>query len=116
MGLTAHEEDGCFTVHSALRNFPNLEPFVVEWDFPLFKNRDDLNPNSLKKAGQKITSSQVIEIVKRRMPQGYPRKELTEAIVAELDVAKSTAYRRIEMLINNNTFSLTRDYVFVNQK
>ena len=116
MGLTAHEEDGCFTVHSALRNFPNLEPFVVEWDFPLFKNRDDLNPNSLKKAGQKITSSQVIEIVKRRMPQGHPRKELTEAIVAELDVAKSTAYRRIEMLINNNTFSLTRDYVFVNQK
>jgi hypothetical protein len=47
MILTPHEEDGCFTVTSILRNLPQLPEFVVGWDFPLMRVAGDLNPDAL---------------------------------------------------------------------
>jgi hypothetical protein len=35
--LTPHEEPGCFTVTSILRNLPQLPEFVVEWAYPAMK-------------------------------------------------------------------------------
>jgi hypothetical protein len=32
-----------------------MESFVVEWNFPLFQRRNDLDPVALKKPGSKVT-------------------------------------------------------------
>lgn len=47
--LTPHEEQGCFTVTSILRNLPQLPEFVVEWDYPVMKLAGDLNPDALRR-------------------------------------------------------------------
>jgi len=47
--LTPHEELGCFTVTSILRNLPQLPEFVVGWDFPLMRLAPDLNPDALRR-------------------------------------------------------------------
>lgn len=49
--LTEHEEDGCYTVDSTVRNFGTPEPFVVKMDFPLFRRTKELDPKKLKRAG-----------------------------------------------------------------
>jgi hypothetical protein len=46
--LTEHAVDGCYSVETTLRNLPPQEPFVLEWDFPLMVERDDLDPTDLK--------------------------------------------------------------------
>jgi len=47
--LTPHEEQGCFTVTSILRNLPQLPEFVVEWDYPVMRLAADLNPEALRR-------------------------------------------------------------------
>jgi hypothetical protein len=47
--LTPHEEPGCFTVTSILRNLPQLDEFVVEWDYPLMRLAPELNPEALRR-------------------------------------------------------------------
>jgi hypothetical protein len=47
--LTPHEEQGCFTVTSILRNLPQLPEFVVEWAYPTMKLAADLNPEALRR-------------------------------------------------------------------
>ena len=102
MGLTAHEEDSCFTVHSALRNFPGRDAFVVEWDFPLFKIREELDPNKLKKHGQKINDGSIIHLVKERSSEGIARSNLVEILQTEHKIAQRTAYRKIDDLIRKD--------------
>jgi hypothetical protein len=50
MVLTPHEEEDCFTVSTILRNLPPLGEFVVQWDFPLLRPVNDLDPSSLRRA------------------------------------------------------------------
>jgi len=47
--LTPHEEQGCFTVTSILRNLPQVPEFVVEWEYPVMKLAADLNPEALRR-------------------------------------------------------------------
>ena len=44
LNLTAHEQEDCYTLEASLRNFPQLDPFVVRWEFPLFVRDDSLDP------------------------------------------------------------------------
>ena len=47
--LTAHEEEGCYTVEaSILRNFPEFDPYVLQWECPLMNPNYDLDPERLK--------------------------------------------------------------------
>ena len=55
LNLTAHEQEDCYTLEASLRNFPQLDPFVVRWEFPLFVRDDSLDPAALKKVGTKAT-------------------------------------------------------------
>ena len=48
--FTRHEEDGAFTVEPILRNFQQVDPFVVRWNFPVFEIAPDLNPGDLKQS------------------------------------------------------------------
>jgi hypothetical protein len=47
--LTPHEEMDCFTVTPVLRNLPQVEEFVVQWEFPLMRVAADLNPEALRR-------------------------------------------------------------------
>jgi len=49
--FTKHEEEGAFTVDMVLRNLPPVEPFVVRWEWPLFRREESLDPSKLKQAG-----------------------------------------------------------------
>jgi len=46
--MTPHQHPGCYVIESSLRNLPGKDPFVVEWEFPLFLLRDDLCVDDLK--------------------------------------------------------------------
>jgi RecA-family ATPase len=47
--LTPHEEPDCFTVSTVLRNLPQVDEFVVEWDYPVMRLAADLNPEALRR-------------------------------------------------------------------
>jgi hypothetical protein len=46
--MTRHEKEGAFVVESILRNHPPIEPFVVEWKYPIFERNQILDPEALK--------------------------------------------------------------------
>jgi hypothetical protein len=46
--MTEHEEEGCLTVSSVLRNFAERPDFVVKWTFPVMRRAHDLDPGKLK--------------------------------------------------------------------
>lgn len=48
--LTEHVEEGCYVLETTLRNFPPQPPFVVQWNFPIFVERPDLDPADLKRS------------------------------------------------------------------
>ncbi len=64
--LTPHETENCYGVNFTVRNLPPVEPITVEWRFPLFVARDDLDPASLRKK------------------QGAPRRHTAEKLLALL--------------------------------
>lgn len=51
--LTPHEEPECFTVSTVLRNLPQVDEFVVEWDYPLMRLAPELNPGALRRPQSK---------------------------------------------------------------
>ena len=95
MGLTAHEEDGCYTVHSALRNFAGKEPFVVEWNFPLFSLREDLDAGKLKRHGQKISAGKILAEITHT---GIDPKDFVPSMAAKHDISERTVYRMLKTL------------------
>lgn len=46
--MTKHEKDGAFSVEPILRNHPPIRPFVIDWNFPLMKRDDTLDPAKLR--------------------------------------------------------------------
>jgi hypothetical protein len=46
--LRPHEEDGCIVLEAAVRSFKPVEPLVLQWEFPLWTPREDMNPAELK--------------------------------------------------------------------
>lgn len=98
MGLTAHEEDDCFTVHTALRNFPGIAPFVVKWEFPLFTIEEGLNPNNLKRHNQKISGGMIIKMLEKE-PGGMKSQQIVDALTGEdCDASEKTIRNKISML------------------
>jgi len=46
--LREHEQENCIVLESAVRSFKPVEPLVLEWNFPLWTPRDNLDPSELK--------------------------------------------------------------------
>jgi hypothetical protein len=49
--FTRHEEEGAFAVEFVLRNLAPVDPFVVRWEYPLFRREAGLDPAKLKQVG-----------------------------------------------------------------
>jgi hypothetical protein len=52
INFTAHKQRNCFAVEFKLRNFPEMDPFTAEWQYPIMIERKDLDPGDLKKTNQ----------------------------------------------------------------
>ena len=66
--FTRHEEEDCFTVETTCRSFPRPEPFVVRWEYPLWRIAASLDPERLKqhpKPGRtaRFTPASIVEIL-----------------------------------------------------
>jgi hypothetical protein len=48
--MTPHEEEDCLAVQATLRNFAPIEPFVIRWEYPLFKPVEHLDPSDLRQS------------------------------------------------------------------
>ncbi len=46
--LTEHKVAGCYTLEMTLRNLAPQHPFVVQWDYPVMVERDDLDPEEMQ--------------------------------------------------------------------
>jgi hypothetical protein len=61
--ITKHEQQDVYTVETTLRNHKSLEPFCVEWNYPLMVRNESLDPKKLKKPGafaQQFTPQQLL--------------------------------------------------------
>jgi hypothetical protein len=97
--MTAHKEEDAFTVEATLRNFAPIKPFVLKFEWPLFRRMDDLDPAALKQArtstsGQfksKYSSSQLLD----RLSVIDPIKttELRKIMDEQYGMQKSAFYR-----------------------
>ncbi len=113
MGLTAHEEEGCYTVHSALRNFAGKEPFVVEWNFPLFSPREDLDAGKLRRPGQKISAGKILAEIDHT---GVDPKDFVPAMASKHDVSDRTVYRLLKNLSDSQKIHKTAGNYFLTTK
>jgi len=96
--LTPHEEDKCFTVESSLRSFAPMEPFVVEFEWPLFQSREDLDARRLKKGNQKISDGMILDILKVE-PAGMTAQTLVDTLAAnDCEASEKTVRNRISGL------------------
>lgn len=49
--ITKHEQEDVYTVEATLRNHKAMEPFCVQWVYPLMVRNDEHDPAQLKKPG-----------------------------------------------------------------
>lgn len=90
--LTKHEMDECFAVEATLRNFKPLQPFVVQWQFPLMR-RVDLDPAKLKQAGGRKAEHTTENIIPFIAEKPLPTAEWQRLSQDEAGVSRRTFYR-----------------------
>lgn len=64
--MTRHEKEDCFTIEPTLRTMKSPPPFVVRWEYPLFRREDSLDPSRLRSTPgrkPKATAEQMLELV-----------------------------------------------------
>ncbi|MEO5719854.1 MAG: AAA family ATPase [Chthoniobacterales bacterium] len=97
--FTRHEAADAFTVDCVLRNHPPIEPFVVQWEFPLMRIEGSLDPERLRKpAGRKqeYRTDDVLGLLVEPMTT-TDWQTLAES---ELHLSKSTFHRRLKEIKN----------------
>lgn len=62
--ITKHQEEGVYTVEMTLRDFKRVEPFCVEWEYPLMARKEELDPKKLKQGGAAKTKYVVADLMK----------------------------------------------------
>lgn len=64
--MTKHEQESTFTIDATLRNFKPIEPFCIQWKYPLMIRDEQADPTHLKVAGNKVTKytpQQLLEVL-----------------------------------------------------
>ncbi len=99
MSLTPHEEDDCFTVSAIMRNLPPLSEFVVQWDYPVLRRVNDLDPDSLRRpqAINKVCRGrEFVEVVLGNAGLSFSR--VVEVAAEKLDMSLATTKRYLSRL------------------
>ena len=96
--LTPHEEPGCFTVTSILRNLPMVPEFVVEWDFPLLRVTKDLNPEALRRPQTRNKVCTDKEFVQQVLTEAPRSRGAIVKSAEEVGISSATADRYLKRL------------------
>lgn len=105
LSMTKHENENCYTVESILRNHPPVDDFVLEWHYPVFVPRKDLDPQDLKKPRgrePKYTVDQLVEILGSRCLRTYAFAKRTRE---EIGMASSTFHVLLKKAAKLNLLS-----------
>ncbi len=102
--FTPHEEPNCFTVEATLRNLPQLQPFVVEWQFPSFVRKEFLDPALLKKRPGRTRNQQRVQDVLQFLDQ------------QSLPFSNWFKLAHDSIGINKSSFNNIREYLELNGK
>ena len=90
---TMHEEIDAFTINMILRNFPQPDPFVARWEYPLFTREDSLDPERLKQTGGRKPSHNVSDIMPFLEATELSTTEWQKICNKEAGVTRPTFYR-----------------------
>ncbi|MBI5384254.1 MAG: AAA family ATPase [Verrucomicrobia bacterium] len=80
--LTEHEEKDALTFEAVLRNFPELPPFVIRWNYPLWVPDAELDPQRLKQRNgatdskREPTETEFLALLPATWPAESPREGL----------------------------------------
>ena len=87
LNFTKHEQDNCFVVEATLRNHPQMDPFVVRWEYPLMCVDPLLDPDKLKRP---VSGAAV---------KKYHAADLLDVLTPPMSSSKwqATAFKQIEM-------------------
>jgi hypothetical protein len=99
--LTAHDTPNAYTVEATLRNFPPLEPFVVEWNSPLMVRRPDLNPAQLKQVGGRKPSYTTADILPLLKAGPLTTTEWLKLAEKQAGLSKSTFLRLMKAAVKS---------------
>jgi hypothetical protein len=91
--LTRHEADDAFTVEATLRNFPQLESFVLRWQYPLMVRDENLNPAKLKKVIGRESRYSVGQIVDCLNGSEMKTGVLQRRVCEETGMSKAAFFR-----------------------
>jgi hypothetical protein len=99
--LTPHEEPDCFTVSPVLRNLPQVDEFVVRWDFPLMRIASDLNPDALRRPqgrNKVCTDREFVEAVVS--DEGKSFGTIVKDAAAALNMGRSSVAKYLKRLVD----------------
>jgi AAA domain len=90
--MTPHKDDGAFTVDAILRNHRPIPPFVVQWDYPIFRcvaaDPSQLRPTKIG-APKRYDPKILVELLGRDC---LSTVQLRKRVTDETDMAKSTFF------------------------
>lgn len=97
--LTRHEQDNSYTVDLTLRNHSPVDPFVVQWDYPVMVRREDLNAYRLRRPGRgrQFTPQQVLDVLQAN-EGAMKASDWQRACQQQLGMASSTFYNNLRAL------------------
>jgi len=91
--LTRHEEADSFTVDCTLRNFPQIEPFAVRWQYPLMVRDGSLDPAKLKKPRTGRESKYSVQTILDVLEQDTMKAaEFQKAVSEETGMSRAKFY------------------------
>lgn len=91
--LTKHKVEGAFTVDLILRNLPEIEPFVVEWKFPLMVHNPNLHPDDLKQSGGRKREHEADELWHLLDKRALTTTAWQQKADSELGISSRSFYR-----------------------
>ena len=89
--MTKHEDDECYSTNYIVRNHKPIADRVMEWNYPLFIPRADLDPQELKPRGAPLlyTVEQLADVLG---PRSMPTKAFQQRASNEIGMTSSTFY------------------------
>jgi DNA-binding transcriptional ArsR family regulator len=113
--LTPHEEDErTFTCDVTLRNFSPMDPFVIQWHYPLFRPNYALNPDNLKRPGAKPVIGDE-RFLGEMGCKGWQASDLCRHIMDKCKISERTFYRHLKRLTKAGKILLEKDLYTANQ-
>jgi AAA domain-containing protein len=102
--LTAHENPDSFTVDTITRDFKTIDPFVVNWAFPIFVRANDLNPKDIKKltknTNDEYNKDDILNAL-REHDNEFNTTQLQEYLTEEIGMSRAHFFRLFKQIQND---------------